>query len=101
MPVRRVDHDGVDLGLHQLGEALEEVAARPDRGGDAQATQVVLARVRVLLALLDVLDRDEAAQVAGGVDHGKLLDPVLVQDRARLVEVRADRRGPRAAPAAS
>jgi hypothetical protein len=36
--------------------------------------------VRVLLGLLDVLDRDQPLQVAAAVDDQQLLDPVLVQE---------------------
>ena len=39
----------------------------------------VLGRVRVLLALGEVLDRDQAAQPAGVVDQRQLLDLVLAQ----------------------
>ena len=54
---------------------------------------LVLRRVRVLDPLLDVLDRDQALQAPVGVDDRQLLDPVAVEDRLRLLERRADRRG--------
>jgi hypothetical protein len=40
------------------------VLADADRGADDQATALVLAGVRELLALGEVLDRDKAAQAA-------------------------------------
>ena len=53
--------------------------ARAGGGTDAQPALRVLAGVREALRLLDVLDRDQADQAVGVVDHEQLLDPVLVQ----------------------
>ena len=48
---------------------------------------LVLAGVRELLRLLDVLDGDEADAAVLVVDHDQLLDAVLVQEPLRLVAV--------------
>ena len=60
-----------------------------DRGTDAQAAHRVLARQRMLARLLDVLDRNQAAQLEGIVHHQDAFQPVLVQQRHRLVAVGA------------
>jgi hypothetical protein len=61
--VRGVDDEHVDA---RLDEALDALSCRrdADRRADAQAPEVVLARVRVLGRLEDVLDGDEALQFA-------------------------------------
>ena len=69
-----------------------EVVADADRGRAAQATGVVTAGVRELLALLDVLDRDQPGEPAVVVDERQLLDAVPLQDRLGLVERGADGR---------
>ena len=63
MAVRRVDDDHVDAGLDQRLDALLGVAAHADRRADAQPAVLVLAGVRMLGRLEDVLDRDQAAQL--------------------------------------
>jgi hypothetical protein len=68
VPVGGVDHEEVDAGLDELPGARVLVLADADGAADAEATAVVLRRVRELLALGEVLDGDEAAQVAVGVD---------------------------------
>ena len=65
--------------------------ADADRRADAQPAERVLAGVRILDQLLDVLDGDQPLQPVVVVDHQQLLDLVLVEDLARLVERRADR----------
>ena len=54
-------------------------------GGDAQAAQRVLHRIRVGLRLVHVLHGDQADAAEGIVHHQQLLDPVLVQQGAGLV----------------
>ena len=63
MAVRRVDDDHVDARRDQRLDALLGVAAGADRGADAQPAELVLARVRMLGRLQDVLDGDEPAQL--------------------------------------
>ena len=60
------------------------VAPTPDRGAAPQPPLLVLGGVRVLLGLLDVLDGDEALELALLVDDQQLLDAVLVQQLLRL-----------------
>jgi hypothetical protein len=61
--VRGVDDDDVHTRLDQRRDARLGVAADTDRRADAQAFLGVLAGVRVVGGLLDVLDRDHAAQL--------------------------------------
>ena len=60
MAVRGIDDDDVDARGDQRLDALIGVAAGADRGADAQLAEVVLAGVRMLGRLEDVLDRDQA-----------------------------------------
>ena len=73
--------------------ALDRGGPDADRSGDAKPPLLVLGRVRVVDALLDVLDGDQALQPPVRVDDRELLDAVLAEDRLRLVERRPDRRG--------
>src|SRR5664279_5547415 len=52
----------------------------------AAAAERVLARARVLDLLLDVLDRDEALEIAGAVHDEQLLDAVAVKQLLGLLE---------------
>ena len=91
--VRRVHHQEVGPGLGQcLGPALG-VLAHADRGPDDQPSRAVLGRVRELLALGEVLDRDQPAQPAAVVDQRQLLHLVLLEQRERRVPGDPDRRG--------
>ena len=58
----------------------------PIAAPDAQPAQVVLAGVRILGGLEDVLDRDQPAQLELAVDHQHPLQTVLVHQRLRLLE---------------
>jgi hypothetical protein len=89
--VRGVDDEHVDVGVDQRLGALHGVAGDPDGGAAAQPAQRVLAGVRILDRLLDVLDRDQALQPEVLIDHQQLLDLGRVQDLARLIERGADR----------
>ena len=82
--VRGVDHQHVDAGLDQRLDALFGALADADRRADAQLALLVLAGVRVLGCLEDVLDRDQAAQLAVAVDHQHALEAVLVHQRLAL-----------------
>ena len=91
LAVGGVDDDHVDTRVAQRAGALPRVAEEADRGTDPQAALVVFRRVRVLLALVEVLDGDEAAQAPGGVDERQLLDLVLREDRDRRSRGRCPR----------
>src|SRR5690606_37254530 len=54
---------------------------------------VVLGRERILLALVEVLDGEEAGELALVVDERQLLDAVLGEERDDLVRSDADARG--------
>ncbi len=93
MAMGRVDHDDVDARVDQRLRALEVIRSDADRRPAAQPPEIVLAGVRVALGLLDVLDRDEAAELALVVDDEQLLDAVGVQQLLRAVHRRAGRDG--------
>ena len=88
-----VDGDGVDAHRHERLDPLLDVVADADGGRAAQPAGVVAEAFGELLALLDVLDRDQPGEAAVVVDERQLLDAVTLQDRLGLVERRADRRG--------
>ena len=87
----RVDEEGVDARLDEGHGPLPRVAVEPDGGADAQPARVVLRGERVLLALREVLDGDEAAQPPGVVDERQLLDLVPGEQRHGVVGGDADR----------
>ena len=101
-PLDRLDHPGgvavggvdderVDaLGDERVGPLLD-IGADPDRRGHPQAAPGVTGGVRELLALQDVLHRDQPDQAAVVVDERQLLDAVLLQEGLGLVQGGADR----------
>src|SRR3954447_16739947 len=88
-----VDDDHVDPGVDQQAGALVGVLADAHRRGDDQPAVGVLGGVGVLVALDEVLDRDQPAQPAGVVDDRQLLDLVLRQQLQRGVRVHPHRGG--------
>ena len=85
MAVRGVDHQNVHAGLDQRLGASVAVLTHAGGGGDAQAAELVLVCQRVGGRLVHVLDRDQADAAEHLVHHQQLLDPVGVQQAARLV----------------
>jgi hypothetical protein len=90
VPVGGVDHQHVDARLDQPLGAL--VVVHADGRAHAQPPALVAQRLRVLLQLLQVLHRDQTRQAHAVVDDQELLDLVLVQPVARLLERGAGRR---------
>ena len=76
VPVRGVDDQEVDARLDQRLRSPLGVLADADGRADDQPALGVLGGVRELLALGEVLDRDEPAQPARTVDERQLLDLV-------------------------
>ena len=89
MTMRSVDDQRVDPRIDERACSRDVITARSDRRRDAQATELVLVRVGILTALVDVLDRDEAFEHTLAIHHGQLLDAVLPEDLLGLVERRA------------
>ena len=89
--MRGVEHDHVHLGVDQRAGPLQTVLPRADGGGHAQTPERVLRCLRVAAGLLDVLDCNQAFEVTVLVDDEELLDPMVVQNLARLLEGRAHR----------
>jgi hypothetical protein len=86
-PWRRIDRPSTSAPARTSASArASRSGPGADRGADPQPPEVVLGGVRVADRLLDVLHRDEAAELVPLVHDGQLLDPVAVQDLLRLVE---------------
>ena len=89
MTVRGVHDDHVHARRHQRLDALFGVATDPDRRAHQQAFAAVVGGVRVVQFLLDVLDRDQAAQGELIVHHQHFLDAVPVQQADHFIVGRA------------
>src|SRR5471032_37928 len=87
MAVGRVDHQHVDAGGDQQLDAFLILLADADGGADQQLALRILRCQRVLGRLLDVLDRDQAAQFELVVDHQHALEAVLVHQALGLGRV--------------
>jgi hypothetical protein len=87
--MRGVDHDHVTARLQQRFGTANTILTDTGGGGDAQPTLLILAGVRVLVGLFDILDRDQPDAVALVIHNQQLLDPVLVEEPAGLVAVDA------------
>ena len=74
-----IDNNHVHACGHQRFDALFGIAAYADRGADQQTFRRILGGVGVVGLLLDILDRDQPAQVEAVVHHQHFLDPVPVQ----------------------
>src|SRR3954447_4545665 len=83
--VRGVHDEHVDAGLDQGHGPLVRLAEEADRGADHQPAAAVLGGQRELVPLDEVLQRDQAGQLAGVVDQRQLLDLVLAEQRHRVV----------------
>ena len=84
VPVRGVDDQHVDACLHQCIRSLQAVRPNAEGGPDAETAERILDRVRIPVGLQQVLDGDQAYQLAAVPDHEEFLDSVLVQQLARL-----------------
>ncbi len=93
MPVGGIHDQHIDARLDQRHRALPSVVEEPDRGADSQPSGLVLGRQRELLALGEVLHRDEPLQPTGRVDQRQLLDLVLGQQAEGHLLVHADLSG--------
>ena len=91
--VRGVHDEEVNARLDQRLRPPLGVLADADGRADDEPALGVLGRVRELLALGEVLDRDQPAQPAGVVDQRQLLDLVAAEQAQRLRPGDADRSG--------
>ena len=85
LAVGGVDDEHIDAGLHQSGGALPSVAEEADAGGHTQTSLLVLGGVRVLLGLDEVLDGNQAGELAVVVDQRQLLDLVLGEQTVGVI----------------
>ena len=93
MAVRRVEHDNVNLRLDERRNAFEHVGRRTDRRAAKQAAAGVARGIRVLHGLFNILDRDEALEVALFIDDRELFDSVAAKNFLCVQHGGADRRG--------
>src|SRR3569832_1368973 len=89
MAVGSIDHDHVDLGRDQRGDAVIGALTRANRGTDAQAFVIVFRGIGFFTRLLDVFDRHHAAQLKPIIHHQQFFDAMLVQQALDLVAARA------------
>ncbi|CAB4535944.1 unannotated protein [freshwater metagenome] len=75
--VRGIDHEDVNAGVSQCARPIPRVTEEPDCRTDAKSTFVVLRRVWVQLALLEIFDRDESDEFACVINKRKFFDLVL------------------------
>ena len=75
---------------HEGLGAFDEVARCADRGSNHQASLVILGRIRVLSAFLNVLDGDQSLEHVVVINHKKLFDAVLVKYPLSLFQGGAD-----------
>ena len=93
VPVCGVHHQHVGAGLDQQRDALVGALTHAHRRTDTQTTEAVLAGVRVLAALHDVLDRDQALERPVVADHQEPFQPMLVQQVGGHFQAHAFRHG--------
>ena len=89
VPVGRIDHHHIHLGLEQNVRARVPRIADTGRGGNAQAAVFVLGGVRKCFCLFDVLDGHQSGAAKVGVHHQKFLDAMGVQQALRLLAIDA------------
>src|SRR6185312_13642327 len=93
MSVCGIDNQAIDAGIHQARSAFSKISSGADRGGYAQATEVIFRCRWITNCFLNVLNRDQAFDVLVLIDHQKLFDPMFLQDNLRLLQRRANRNG--------
>ena len=91
--MRGVHDEDVDPGVDERFGALLRLGSDTDRGTHDESALSVLGGVRVLLALREVFDGDEAAQPTLVVHERKLFDLVGAQQSERFLAGDADRGG--------
>jgi hypothetical protein len=93
VPVGGVDDEHVHPGVDERHRPLPGVAEEADGGADPQPARPVLGGQGVALGLGEVLDGEQAPELAAVVDDGELLDLVGGQQAQRLLLGDADRGG--------
>ncbi len=90
MGVRAVETEHIDMPFDERRTPLRNVAGHTNPGRNPQPAELVLAGVRIVVGLLDVLDRDQAFEIPVLVHHEELLDTVPVEQRLGFFEGRTD-----------
>ena len=84
MPVRRVEHHGIDVFGDQRLDTLQRIGRNAHAGGHAQAALGVLAGIGMVLHLGNVLISNKPHQMALVVHHGELFDLAVEQHLRRV-----------------
>src|SRR5690606_37671371 len=85
MAVGGIHHDHVDTGIHQCFDTRFAVSTGAYGRAHTQTALGILAGIRIVGGLFDVLHGDQAAQGAGFVDHQDFLDAMTVQQLLHFV----------------
>ena len=88
MPVGRIHHQHIHIGLDQPLDPFHGGLAHPHGGPDPQPLGRIQAGVGVFRRLLHILDRDQAGKLKFVVDDQDLFNAVPVQQFAHLVLAR-------------
>src|SRR6185369_3796134 len=91
MTVRGVDHEAVDTRFHEFVGAFAVIAGGADRSRDAQTSQVIFSRRRILDGLLNVFDGDQSFYMFIVIDDEQFFDPMFLEHGFRLLERRTHR----------
>ena len=70
MAVSRIDDDDVDFGSDESVETVGHVMGYADSSSDQETAVTIFGRIRVFCSLFDILDGDEALEVAFFIDKG-------------------------------
>ena len=77
--MRRVDNNGINTSLHECSYALKGIVSNTDTSSHTQPTFLVLAGHGFILSLSNILIRNQSNEVILIVNHGKLLNFILLQ----------------------
>ena len=80
MTVGGIDDDGVGTGIHQSLHTVERIGSYTHTSSHTQTALVILTSHRFILGLGNILIGNQTDQTIILVDHGQLLDLVLLQN---------------------
>ncbi len=90
MTVGRINGNDINLGFDECRDTVEDIRRHTDRRAYAQSPVIILARVRKLPPLLDILEGNQATEQAVVVDNRELFNLMLLQNLLGPIEVRPD-----------
>ena len=80
MTVGRINGNDINLGFDECRDTVEDIRRHTDRRAYAQSPVIILARVRKLPPLLDILEGNQATEQAVVVDNRELFNLMLLQN---------------------